>query len=587
MDSPSARRYTLPMTEGMRRKLAAIVAADVVGYSRLMGEDEAGTLAALRKWRSELFAPAVRNHRGNIVKNMGDGWLVAFNSAMDAVTCAIEVQESLSGHETLKLRIGLHIGDITHVDDDIYGDGVNIAARLQGIAEPGAIVISDVTRRSIDGKLAAGFADLGLKELKNITGPIAIYGWGMLTAQAGSAALQLPDKPSIAVLPFANMSGDPEQEYFSDGISEDIITDLSKIADLFVIARNSSFSYKGQSINIPSVAGELGVRYILEGSVRRGGDRVRVNAQLIDAASGGHLWAERYDGDLTDIFAMQDEVTANIVQALAVTLRADEERRVGQKGTDNLAAYELMLRGREFFLRTNYEGTQLAKEVLEQAIELDSGFGLAYAYLSHNHNMDYVNGWSEDPQASLRRAHELAKRGVELMPDDAHVHVALAGTLVWLRRHDEAIAEAERALELDPNYAHGQFELGRCLLHAGRAAEALKPFDQAVRLDPHHADQFLHFMAQANFQLGRYDAAIDLLRRRIIRHPQSDSSRMFLASCLGHLNRYDEARVVWDEIKVINPDFSLEQRRGVLPYKNPENFEQIVDGLRQAGLPEA
>jgi TolB-like protein/class 3 adenylate cyclase len=575
------------MTEGTRRRLAAIVSADVVGYSRLMGEDEAGTLAALRTWRSELFAPTVRNHRGNIVKNMGDGWLVVFDSAMDAVACAIQVQENLSGHGILKLRIGLHIGDITHADDDIYGDGVNIAARLQDIAEPGAIVISDVARRSIDGKLAADFADLGLKELKNIANPIVAYGWGMAPAQPGSAPLPLPDKPSIAVLPFDNMSGDPEQAYFADGISEDIITDLSKIAGLFVIARNSSFAYKGQSINISAIASELGVQYLLEGSVRRGGNRVRINAQLIDAASGGHLWAERYDGDLTDIFAMQDEVTANIVQALALTLREDEERRVGQKGTDNLAAYELMLRGRELFLRTNYDDMKLARDILEQVIELDPDFGPAHAYLSHNHSMDYVNGWSEDPKASLRRGHDLAKRGVELMPDDAHVHIAFGSILLWQRRHDEAIGEAERAVELDPNFAHGHFELGWILQYAGRAAEALGHFDQAVRLDPHHADQFLHFMAQAYFQLGRYDEAIELLERRLVRNPQSDSSRMFLASCHGHLNRYDEAHVVWKEIKAINPEFSLEQRRGVLPYKNPESFEQIVDGLRKAGLPEA
>jgi TolB-like protein len=397
--------------------------------------------------------------------------------------------------------------------------------------------------------------------------------------------LPLPDKPSIAVLPFNNMSSDPEQEYFADGISEDIITDLSKIAGLFVIARNSSFVYKGKSVDTSTVAKELGVRFILEGSVRRGGSRVRVNAQLIEAETGGHLWAERYDRDLTDIFTVQDEVTANIVQALAVTLGEDEEKRVGKKGTENLAAYECVLRGRELFLLTRREEAKQAKEILEQAIELDAGFGVAYAYLSLTHMLDYINGWSEDPQASQTLAYDLAKRGVELAPDDALAHIALGSASLSLRRHKEAIAEAERAVQLDPNYAHGLFELGWYLQYAGRADEALGYFDRAVRLDPHHADVFLHFMAQAYFQLDRYDEAVELLRRRLVRNPQSDSSRMLLAACYGYLEKHDAAHLLWDEIKEINPDFSIDQRRQVLPYKNPENFEQIVNGLRKAGLP--
>ncbi len=573
------------MTDGIQRRLAAILAADVAGYSRLMGEDEAGTLSALRYLRTEIFAPAVDGHRGKIVKSMGDGWLVEFASVVDAVTCAISLQEGLAGHESIKLRVGVHLGDITHEEEDIFGDGVNIAARLQEIAQPGSIVISDMTRRSIDGKLAAVFVHLGAQDLKNITEPITAYGWGMTAITAAATTLPLPDKPSIAVLPFNNMSSDPEQEYFADGISEDIITDLSKIAGLFVIARNSSFVYKGKSVDTSTVAKELGVRFILEGSVRRGGSRVRVNAQLIEAEAGGHLWAERYDRDLTDIFTVQDEVTANIVQALAVTLGEDEEKRVGKKGTENLAAYECVLRGRELFLLTRREEAKQAKEILEQAIELDAGFGVAYAYLSLTHMLDYINGWSEDPQASQTLAYDLAKRGVELAPDDALAHIALGSASLSLRRHKEAIAEAERAVQLDPNYAHGLFELGWYLQYAGRADEALGYFDRAVRLDPHHADVFLHFMAQAYFQLDRYDEAVELLRRRLVRNPQSDSSRMLLAACYGYLEKHDAAHLLWDEIKEINPDFSIDQRRQVLPYKNPENFEQIVNGLRKAGLP--
>ncbi len=587
------------MSEGTQRRLAAIVSVDVVGYSRLMGVDEIGTLETLRTHRTELIDALIAEHGGRIVKTMGDGLLLEFPSVVQATQCVIEFQQGMAERNQgidedrrITFRIGVNLGDIIIDGEDILGDGVNIAARLQEIAEPGGVAISGRVHDDVRDRLDAVFKDTGEQELKNIARPVQVWHWSHAATSiaaaretVGDVALPLPDKPSIAVLPFNNMSSDPEQEYFADGISEDIITDLSKIASLFVIARNSSFVYKGKLVDVPTVAKELGVRFILEGSVRRGGSRVRVNAQLIDAETGGHLWAERYDRELTDIFAVQDEVTANIVQALAVTLGEDEERRVGKKGTDNLVAYECVLRGRELFMLTRREEAKQAKEILEQAIELDAGFGVAYAYLALTHMLDYTNGWSEDPQASQALAYDLAKRGVELTPDDAHAHIALGSVSLSLRRHEEAIAEAERAVQLDPNYAHGLFELGWYLQYAGRAAEALGYFDRAVRLDPHHADIFLHFMAQAYFQLDRYDEAVELLRRRLVRNPQSDSSRMLLAACYGCLEKHDAAHLVWDEIKEINPDFSIDQRRQVLPYKNSENFEQIVNGLRKAGLP--
>jgi len=578
--------------EDIERRLAAIMSADVAGFSRLMGKDEAGTLSALKALRRDVFAPQVAAHKGRVVKLMGDGALVEFPSIVNAVDCAIAVQRVLARRNEdspIKLRIGINLGDIIIEGSDIYGDGVNVAARIQEVADPGGIALSGAAFDQVEGKVEVAFEDTGEHDLKNIAKPVRVWRWsdgGDVALTGGAEPLPLPDKPSIAVLPFNNMSSDPEQEYFADGISEDIITDLSKIAGLFVIARNSSFVYKGKSVDTSTVAKELGVRFILEGSVRRGGSRVRVNAQLIEAETGGHLWAERYDRDLTDIFTVQDEVTANIVQALAVTLGEGEEKRVGKKGTVNFAAYECVLRGRELFMLTRREETKQAKAILEQAIELDAGFGVAYAYLALTHVLDYNNGWNEDPQASLALAYDLAKRGVELTPDDAHVHIALGSFSLSLRRHEEAIAEAERAVQLDPNYAHGLFELGWYLQYAGRADEALGYFDRAVRLDPHHADVFLHFMAQAYFQLDRYDEAVELLRRRLVRNPQSDSSRMLLAACYGYLEKHDAAHLVWDEIKEINPDFSIEQRRQVLPYNNPENFEQIVNGLRKAGLPE-
>jgi len=588
------------MSQGTQRRLAAILAADVVGYSRLMEADEADTLATMKARRQELWEPKIQGFGGRVVGTAGDGMLVEFASAVAAVECAVAVQQGmealndgLAEDRQMLLRIGINIGEVIVDGEDIFGDGVNVAARLEALADPGGLAVSGNVHEQVHGKLDVTFEDAGEHDVKNIARSIRLWRWLRADQQPASsrlpknAPLPLPDKPSIAVLPFDNMSDDPEQEYFADGMSEDIITDLSKIAGLFVIARNSSFAYKGQPIDISTVAGELGVRYVLEGSVRRGGSRVRVNAQLIDATTGGHMWAERYDRDMTDIFAVQDELTENIVKALAITLGDEEESRIGQKGTDNLAAYEYMMRGREHFLRTNFEDVKLAKHNLEKAIELDPNFGLPYAYLAQIHAIDYVNGWSDDPQDTIRQAHELAKRGVNLMPDDAHVHLAFGSILLWQRRHDEAIAEAERAVELDGNYAYGLFELGWYLQYAGRATESLEYFDRATRLDPHHADQFLHFMAQAHFQMANYEEAIDILQRRLVRNPQSDASRMLLAACYGHLGNLDAARVVWGEIMSINPDFSLEQRRKVLPYKNPESFEQIVDGLRKAGLPEA
>jgi adenylate cyclase len=404
------------MSDGTHRKLAAIISADVVGYSLLMGKDEANTLAALRQWRAKEFEPAISSSNGRVVKNMGDGWLVEFDSAGDAVTCAIQVQEKLSDHETLKLRIGLHIGDITHADGDIYGDGVNIAARLQEIAEPGAIVISDVTRRSIDGKLATVFSDLGQQELKNIAEPITAFGWGMTTAQAVASPLPLPDKPSIAVLPFENMSGDPEQEYFSDGITEDIITALSKFRWFFVTARNSTFTYKGTAIDIKQVGRELGVRYVLEGSVRKGGNRVRITAQLIEAETGNHIWAERYDRELDDIFELQDEITQTIAAAVEPELAGSERNRVLYRPTQNLQAYDLMHQGVARLLQLDHGPSRVleAIDLLKQAIVIDPNFGAAYGRLALFYYGLLALRWAERPEETLQEGIRCAKQAMNL-----------------------------------------------------------------------------------------------------------------------------------------------------------------------------
>ena len=394
-------------------------------------------------------------------------------------------------------------------------------------------------------------------------------------------------KPTIAVLPFENLCGDPEQQYFSDGIAEDIITDLSKVSGLFVIARNSSFTYRGKAVRVQEVSQELGVRYVLEGSVRKAGNRVRIAAQLIDGTTGGHLWAERYDRDLTDIFAVQDEVTREIVAALAVKLTKSEQHRLARKGTDNLEAYDHYLRGRQLALQRNRTGVAEARPLLERAIALDPQFAPAYTMLAYTHNLDHANGWHDAGGKSLQTAQELAQMAVARDDDDPEAHWVLGWVLLLGRQHDRAMAEVRTALRCDPNFALAHSLLGQVLYYSGRAAEALQPLATAFRLDPNNEqDPHLHYLALAYFGLGRYEDAAAALKRRLVRKPDTDISRVLLAACYGYLGRVEEARAQWREVMRINPDYSLKHRRRVLPYKDPADFERIADGLRNAGLPE-
>ena len=386
------------------------------------------------------------------------------------------------------------------------------------------------------------------------------------------------------MLPFANMSGDAEQEYFADGISEDTITALSKLSQLFVIARNSSFTFKGRNVNIQEVGRDLGVRYVLEGSVRKSGNRVRITAQLIDAATGGHLWAERFDRDLTDIFAVQDDVTQHIVGALALNLTEGDQRRLATEQTDNLEAYDCFLRGREQLWRFTREQNTHARELLQRAIELDPKFASAHAFLAVAHGLDHINRWNTSSSTSVEQAEKFATRAVELDDRNPYAHWALSIINLHLRRHDMAIREAERSISLAPNLAEGHESLGNTLHYSGRSEEALACFDRAMALNPYYPDLWLHFQAQAMFQLGRYEEAVISLKRRLVRNPGTDVSRVLLAASYGQLGRFDEARVEWQEVFRVNPDYSLEHRRKVLPYKNPDDFELVVDGLRKAGL---
>ncbi|HEX2351452.1 MAG TPA: adenylate/guanylate cyclase domain-containing protein [Xanthobacteraceae bacterium] len=579
----------------MERRLAAIFAADVVGYSRLIGADEEGTLARLKAHRRELIDLKIADHQGRIVKTTGDGVLAEFASPVKAVRCAIDVQYGMAERnagvpqeQRIEFRIGINLGDVIVEDDgDIYGDGVNVAARLENIAEPGAVYISRTVRDFVDGTPELVLEDLGERELKNIARLVQVFRiappQAVGAAQAGPPAV--PHKPSIAVLPFTNMSGDAEQEYFSDGISEDLITDLSKISGLFIIARNSTFAYKGRSVKVQEIGRDLGVRFVLEGSIRKAGNRVRITAQLIDAGSGGHLWAERFDRELTDIFATQDEVVEKIVAALAVNLTQGEAQRLRRRGTASVEAYETWLRARELLSRSTREAIAQAKAMYRRAIEIDPNFAAPHAGLSLATISDYVSDWAADPEEALDEAERWARRALELDDQEPVSHMALGNVMLWRRNHDGALAEFGRMIALDPNFAQGHSATGLALMYAGRAAEALEAFAIAKRLDPHSPSIVLHFLAQANFSLGRYEAAAEHLHERIARTPATDSSRMLLAACYGHRGRVDEARAAWAGLMKVNPDFSLAQRARVLPYKEPRDFQRIAEGLAKAGLP--
>jgi TolB-like protein/class 3 adenylate cyclase/tetratricopeptide (TPR) repeat protein len=582
------------------RKLAAILVADIVGYSRLAGADEDRILARLRTLRSDLIDPILAVHHGRVVKRTGDGAIIEFRSVVDAVRCAIEVQSGLAERNAglppekrIEYRVGIHLGDVVEeADGDLMGDGVNVAARLEGVAKPGAICLSEQAYWQVKGRLDLAVTDLGAIQLKNIAEPIHVYSLEVgQPAQAKHTPAPAPEKSapprlSIAVLPFANMSGDPDQEYFADGISEDIITALSKLPQLFVIARNSSFTFKGRHVLVTEVARILGVGHVLEGSVRKSGSRVRITAQLIDASTGGHVWAERFDRDLTDIFAVQDDVTIKIVSALTLNLTAGDWQRIAADHTDNLEAHDCFLRGREMLRRFAREANHDAQPLLRRAIELDTRFAPAYALLAGALVIDYASNWSTSHAQTLEEAEKTARQAVQLDERNYYALWALSMACLWARRHDEAVSAAKKVVAFNPSFAEGHTALGIILHYVGRSDEAPKCFERAMALDPYFSDIWLHFQAQVAYQLGRYPEAVGLLKRRILRNPDTDMSRWLLAASYGQMGLIEEAHEAWRELLRVNPDYSIEHRRKVLPYKHPEDFEKIIDGLRKAGLSE-
>ena len=579
------------------RRLSAILAADVVGYSRMMGADEAGTLSLLKQHREAVFDPAVAQHNGRVVKLIGDGTLVEFASVVDAVNCALAIQRAVKAETKpagIKLRIGVNLGDVIIDGDDIYGDGVNIAARLEPLAEPGGICVSSIVNESVGNRIAVAFKDGGEVSVKNIDRPIRVWKWHpdgdqvvpqpAVTASPSEKAQ--PEPPSIAVLPFNNMSGDPEQEYFSDGITEDIITDLSKVAGLMVIARNSSFGYKGKSPDIRIVGRELGVRTVLEGSIRRAGGRVRITAQLIDAATGGHVWADRFDRDLTDIFAVQDEVTQQIVEALKVKLTPSEEARITNTPTRSLEAHDLFLKARELIQASSVDRTTFEQSVqlFERAISLDPGYAQAHAGLAFAYLFDYSNRWTGDPDGSMRRAYELATKAIALDPNDPYGYAVASISARHLNDDQRAQSAIDRALALNPNYALALNIRGAGAAFSGHPEAAIPDIERAMRLDPGFSQQYLHYLGLAHLMLGNYETAATIFRERILLFPQTDVSRGMLAAALGHLGRVDQARQVWDDMKKANPTFSFFDHLSRIPIRNPADVERIASGPAKAGL---
>jgi adenylate cyclase len=578
----------------VERRLAAILAADVAGYSRLMGADEEGTLATLKAHRRELIDPKIAEHRGRIVKTTGDGALVEFASAVDAVRSAMEIQTAMAGRNAdipedrrIEFRIGINVGDIIFDEGDIYGDGVNIAARVETLASPGAICLSDYAYQQIKGKLALDVIEMGEQSLKNIARPVRVYRVRLQgTMLTPPPALVLPDKPSIAALPFDNMSGDPDQEYFADGIVEDIITALSKVRGLFVIARNSTFVYKKKPVDARQIAHELGVQYVLEGSVRRSGDRIRVTAQLIEAGSGNHVWAERYDRPMRDIFDVQDDITKEIVAALSVELTDGERALVFSRSTRSLDAWLEAMRGFDYWGGGSPQGIREARAHFERAVSIDPNYTIAWAFIGWTHYTEVRFGFSADPGASLAKAAEIAEKCVAMDPDNSHAHGLRSGVWVLEGRFDEAVRECQIAVNAAPSDAWLWLVFGRVLVLAGDATRGTDAMREAMQLNPHHPSYYRGILANALEELGRSAEAIEVLTEAVRREPDYFSGHLRLASLYGLADQIDAAKAELSAALRINPKFTMAMAEAFYASSNNESTERFKLGLRKAGLRE-
>ncbi len=576
----------------MERRLAAILAADVVGYTALMGNDEVGTLRRLTELREQVLEPLIAEHRGRVVKLMGDGLLVEFSSVVDAVACAVAWQKGVVGREAegdddkpLQFRIGINLGDVIVAGDDIHGDGVNIAARLEGLAEPGGTCLSGDAYRQVKGKVDTAFEDLGEQQLKNVAEPVRVYRvatrvFGTVSAKPAGVPLPLPDKPSIAVLPFDNMSGDPEQEYFSDGITEDIITGLSAFRSLFVIARNSTFTYKGKAVVVTQVARELGVRYVMEGSVRKAGNRVRITAQLIDASNGHHVWAEHYDRELDDVFAVQDEITERVVATVVPALDQAEQERAARKSPDNMDTWDYYQRGLWHMNRRQLSEFPAAREYFRQAIRQAPRSPLGYcglAYLGSREAMIAMHGPESD---LLKGIDEAARTAVALDELDAMGHVVMGWSKMLMRETLLAIPEFERAVQLNPNHAPSLGGLAMVLTFAGRVDEGIRATETALRLSPRDPDRPFWQMntAAGLFVTERYETALAELDVVLGQHPRWAFALTLRAANLSALGKLDHASALIERVHEILPNFKPSSAILVFPFMD----NTFLDKLRVA-----
>ena len=629
-------------TRDVKRKLTAILSADVKGYSRLMGEDEKGTVRTLNAYR-EVMANLTQQHHGRVVDATGDNLMAEFASVVDAVECAVEIQKELKSRNAelpenrrMEFRIGINLGDVIEEEGRIYGDGVNIAARIESLSEPGGICISGTAFDQVENKLSLGYEYLGEQTVKNITKPVRAYrvlmepeaagkvigekkvkprqwqkaGIGLVVAvivvvvavaiwriylrptpphgevaSKEKMAFPLPDKPSIAVLPFTNMSGDPKEEYFSDGLTEQIITSLSKFQRLFVIAQNSTFVYKGKPVKIQKVAEDLGVRYVLEGSVQKSGNRVRITAQLIDAITGHHIWSERYDRELKDIFALQDQITMKITQAMRVELTEGEQARYWTKWmTDNPEALEKNWQGVGFMRRGTKQDIETARKLFEEAIALDPKYVWPYVNLGFTYWCDARFGWSESPAKSLQTAFELAQKALAMEESIDLGHSLLASIYLVKRQYDKAIAEGERAVALNPNGAMAYSILAWIVGCAGKWEESVLYAKQSIRLNPFPEFGDYWILGRAYFMTGQYDEVILTLKKAVRINLDFLPAHILLAACYSSLGRDAEATTAAKEVLRINPKFSVESHAKTLPYRNEADIEREVAALRKAGL---
>jgi adenylate cyclase len=582
--------------ERAERRLAAILAADIAGYSRLLGTDEEGTLARLKAHRRELIDPKIAAHRGRLVKTTGDGLLVEFASVVDALRCATEMQQAMAGRnagtpapERIEFRIGLHQGDVVVEDGDILGDGVNVAARLEGLAEPGGICVSARVQEDAAGKLDLAFDDIGEHNLKNIARPIRVYrvASDIAATATARAGLPLPDKPSVAVLPFQNMSGDPEQEYFADGMVEDITAALCRVRDFFVIARNSAFSFKGRAIPVQQISRELGVRYLIEGSVRRSGNRVRITAQLIDGNSGNHLWADRYEGAITDVFDLQDRITESVVGAIQPSVRSAEIERSRRKRPESLAAYDLVLRAYPSVWSLERAANAEALKLLDQAIAIEPDYQLALSLAAWCHAQQSVYNWTTDLSGARRETLRLTQAAAALGGEDPTVLTVLGAAHTIVRNYEIAARMLEKALILDPNSAWAWNRSGWLQSYLDRADTAIEHFERALRLSPFDPMNFNAFIGigGAHFVAGRYTETARWFEKGLLEQPSATWAYRNLVPAYALLGREEEARAGLSRLLQEYPDLTISKIMSALVFSQP-TLDRLAEGLRRAGMPE-